>query len=217
MDDDDSYLKFETCFSKHADAPEVLNFSVTLHRYSAYEEVPGPPLAQLKGFLVQPGYLPEPRDDWYFDVFDMRSQHAMTAFHVLTDDMSLLKKALKTPDMDYLGSVAHLERVWVHPSLRGRKVALRLMREAQHVLGRYGLLVILKAHPDGDKVSDADSQKLAAYYQSEKKLGLRAVSKSTRPGWLVAIWDEPIVNDDDQVFLHLDDDLNEPLADEEVT
>ncbi|MHC2297960.1 GNAT family N-acetyltransferase [Rhizobium mongolense] len=213
-DDDDSYLKIETCFSKHADAPEVLDFSIFLRRYVEHRDVPGPTLAHLKGFLVQPGYLPQPGDGWYFDVFDMRSQHAMNAFHVIADDRPLLKRALKT-DFDYLSSVAHLDRVWVDPSLRKRGIALRLMREAQHVLGRYGLLVVLKAHPDGDNVTDADCLKLSAYYQSERQLGLRAVSKKKRPGWLVGVWDEPVINDADEVFLHLDVEVpTEPAEDE---
>ncbi|PSH65161.1 hypothetical protein [Phyllobacterium sophorae] len=72
----------------------------------------GPAIAQLKGFFVQPGYLPESDDEWYFDVFDMRSQHAMAAFHVLAEERSLLQKALKSaPELEYLGGVAHFERV----------------------------------------------------------------------------------------------------------
>ncbi len=206
MNDDDSFLMFETCFRKDGDAPDVLNFSIRLRRESFDKDVGGPTLAELKGFLIQPGYIPEPEDEWYFQVFDMRSRHAMTAFHVLADDRTLLEKALKTPDMDYLGAVAHLERAWVQPSLRGRRVALRLMREAHQVLGRYGLLVVLKAHPDGEEVFDRDCLKLAAYYQSDKQLKLRAVSKKKYPGWLVAIWDEPIVNSNDQLYLYLDED-----------
>ncbi|MQW47449.1 hypothetical protein GHK68_35910 [Sinorhizobium meliloti] len=207
MPSDDSFLMFETLFRKHGDFPEILNFSVQLRRYPHDSDIGGPVLAELKGFIVQPGYIPEPDDGWYLDVFDMRSQHAMNAYHVLADEHALLKKALDTPDLDYLGAVAHLERAWVSPLLRGRKIALRLMREAHQALGRYGLLVVLKAHPDGDKVSKAECLKLAAYYQSDTQLGLRAVSKRKYPGWLVAIWDESIVNDDDQLFLHDDEEL----------
>ncbi|MBB4346999.1 hypothetical protein GGE35_001077 [Rhizobium cellulosilyticum] len=35
------------------------------------------------------------------------------------------------------------------------------------------------------------------------------MSKRKFPGWLVAIWDEPIVNTDDQLFLHEDDETVE--------
>lgn len=56
---EDDYLKFESNFSKHGDEPNVLNFSVTLRRYSASDDEAGPVLARLNGFLVQPGYLPE--------------------------------------------------------------------------------------------------------------------------------------------------------------
>lgn len=81
---------------------------------------------------------------------------------------------------------------------------MRLMREAQHALGRYGLLVILKAHPDGDKVPNTALLKLAAYYQSDKQLRLKPVSKRKRPGCLVGSWEEPLVNADDTTFFYLD-------------
>lgn len=79
------------------------------------------------------------------------------------------------------------------------------MREARHVLGRYGLLVILKAHPDGEDVSDADCLKLAKYYQSHKQLGFVPVSKRTHPGWLLAVWHEPVVRAADLASFYEDD------------
>ncbi|MDX1054157.1 GNAT family N-acetyltransferase [Sinorhizobium medicae] len=206
MHDDDYYLKFETGFSKHGDEPNVLDFSVTLRKYSVSDDGGGTVLAGLNGFLVQPGHLPERDDQWYFAVFDMRSGHSMEAFRVLADERKLLEKAIKpSASWDDCGAVAHLERVWVDPSLRGRGVALRLMREAQHVLGRYGLLVILKAHPDGDDVSDAECLKLATYYQSDKQLGFAPVSKRKHPGWLLAVWHEPVVRAGDLAFFYEDD------------
>lgn len=76
----------------------------------------------------------------------------MEAFRVLVEERPLIQKALKSKVLlDEFSDVAHLDRMWVDPGLRGRGVGLRLMREAQHILGRYGLLVILKAHPDGEK------------------------------------------------------------------
>lgn len=84
-----------------------------------------------------------------------------------------------------------LERIWVDPQYRGRGLALRLMREAKHLLGRFGLLVILKAHPDGDKVTGKSLLALASYYQRDKHLGLQPLSKQKLPGWLVAHWDAP--------------------------
>ncbi|CAN7337037.1 GNAT family N-acetyltransferase [Rhizobium sp. LjRoot258] len=205
-EDDDSYLAFETRFRKHSDEPDILDWSVELRRYPASNDEPGPPLARLKGFLAQPGYLPEEDDDWYFAVFDMRSEHAVQALEILTANTTLIKKGLKRPmSFDECGAVAHLERMWVDPSLRGKGVGIRLMREAKHVLGRYGLLVILKAHLDGDDVSGADNLKLAAYYQSDKSLGLVPVSKKKRPGWLVGVWDEPVAHPDDSLFFYEDD------------
>jgi GNAT superfamily N-acetyltransferase len=199
--DDDSFLKVETIFSKHPEWLDVLDFSVVLRRYPPDEDIWGPSLAHLKGFLYQPGYLPD-EDDGYFDVFDERSHHAMVAYRILVDDRSLVAKALKKDaDLDELQSVAYLERLWVNPSLRGHGIALRLFREAQHVLSRPGLLVMVKAHPDS--LGDDGNQKLGAYYQSEKQLRFRAVSKK-HEGWLVAAWQDPVINKKDESFLDLD-------------
>ncbi|ANK92738.1 MULTISPECIES: GNAT family N-acetyltransferase [Rhizobium] len=199
--DDDSFLKVETIFSKHPEWPEVLDFSVVLRRYPPDEDIGGPSLAHLKGFLYQPGYLPD-EDEGYFDVFDERSHHAMVAYQILVDDRDLVAKALKKDaDLDELQSVAYLERLWVNPSLRGHGIALRLFREAQHVLSRPGLLVMVKAHPDD--LDDGGNQKLGAYYRSEKQLRFRSISKK-HEGWLVAAWQDPVINEKDESFLDLD-------------
>lgn len=74
--------------------------------------MPGPTLANLKGFLYQPGHLPD-EDDGYFDVFDERSHHAMVAYRILVDDRNMVAKALnKDADLDELSAVAYLERPW---------------------------------------------------------------------------------------------------------
>jgi len=202
VEDDDGYLAFDTRFRKCPDEPNVLEWTVGLRRYGGdAQDDPGKLLASLKGFMAQPGYVPEDHDDWHFDVFDMRSQHAMQAFHILVDDAPLIRKALKVDDLsEEFGAVAHLDRMWVDPAVRGRRLGLRLMREAQHALGRSGLLVILKAHPDGDEVPNTALLRLAAYYQSDKQLGFKAVSKRKRPGWLVGSWHEPLVHDGDSTF-----------------
>ncbi|MCK3780189.1 GNAT family N-acetyltransferase [Ensifer sesbaniae] len=205
-EDDSGYLAFDIRFRKCADEPHVLDWTVGLRRYRGdTQDEPGKVLASLTGFLAQPGYIPEYHDDWYFDVFDMRSQHAYQAFRVLVDDATLIEKALKVDSLsDEFGAIAHLDRMWVDPTVRGRGLGLRLMREAQHALGRYGLLVILKAHPDGNKVPNAALLRLAAYYQSDKQLGFKPVSKRKRPGWLVGSWHEPVVSEDDSTFFYLD-------------
>lgn len=198
----DGYLKIETVISKHPEARDVLDFAVVLRRYHYDSDVPGPNLAHLKGVLVQRGYLPDDEEDeGYFEIFDERSHHAAIAYRVLLEDKELIARALKKDvEIDQLSSVAYLERLWVNPSLRGQDVALRLLREAQHVISRDGLLVLMKAHPDD--FDDGDNQKLAAYYCSERQLGLREISKQ-HAGWLVAAWQEALVNENDGAFFHL--------------
>jgi GNAT superfamily N-acetyltransferase len=199
---DDTFLKIETTFCINPDSAYVLEFSVAMLKHSSSGHLAGDAaLAHLQGYLVQVGYLPESDDEWYFDVFDMRSGHAMETFHVLADEKPLLRKALgRGTVLEECKSIAHIERVWVDPSLRGRRLALRLMREAQQVLARHGLLVVMKAHPDGDDVSDADCLKLAAYCRSDERLGFVCVSKRRYPGWLIAIWDHPVLDPHNQTF-----------------
>ena len=60
---------------------------------------------------------------------------------------------------------------------------------------------MMKAHPDD--FDEGANQKLAAYYQSEKQLRFRQVSKK-HEGWLVAAWQDPAVNKEDESFLDLD-------------
>nr|WP_172724353.1 hypothetical protein [Neorhizobium tomejilense] len=94
--DEDGYLKVETVFSKHPEASDVLDFAVVLRRYRYDDEIPGPSLAHPKGFLVQPGYLPEEEDDeGYFDIFDERSHHAAIGYRVLLEDRHLVAKGFE--------------------------------------------------------------------------------------------------------------------------
>jgi hypothetical protein len=49
----------------------------------------------------------------------------------------------------------------------------------------------VKAHPDD--FGEGANEKLGAYYQSDKQLRLRQVSKK-HEGWLVAAWQDAVVN-----------------------
>jgi hypothetical protein len=89
-EDDDSCLSFDTRFRKCSDEPNVLDWIMGLRRYSGSSDDEG----KLLAFLAQPGYLPDADDEWYFDIFDMRSQHAMQAFHLLAGERPLIQKAL---------------------------------------------------------------------------------------------------------------------------
>lgn len=119
-EDDDSYLAFDTRFRKNGEEPSVLEWTVALRRYSTSSDEGSSPLASLVGFITEPGYLPDSDDDWLFEVFDMRSQHAYNAFRVLVDDRPLIEKALKAQgSLDECGAVAHLDRMWVDCKFRG--------------------------------------------------------------------------------------------------
>lgn len=79
------------------------------------QEDAGKLLARLTGFLAQPGYVPEDEDDWYFDVFDMRSQHAYHAFQVLVD-AALIAKALKVDALsEEFSAIAIATACWSIP------------------------------------------------------------------------------------------------------
>ncbi|MGR8925339.1 hypothetical protein ACU8MB_16510 [Rhizobium leguminosarum] len=60
---------------------------------------------------------------------------------------------------------------------------------------------MVKAHPDD--FGEGANEKLGAYYQSDKQLRLRQVSKK-HEGWLVAAWQDAVVNEKDERFLELD-------------
>lgn len=188
----DSYFMVETTFGKNPDEPKIFEFSVELRQYAVVDDTGCLAiLGYLGGFVVRAGYLPQSCDEWYFDIFDMRSDHAMEAFHILADERSLLRKALgQGRVLEECTCVAHLEQLSVHPSLNGHGVERRLICEAKRVLARPGLLVLMKAHPEGLTVSDADCARHAADYQSDDQLGFIVISQHRYPGWLAGIWDQ---------------------------
>jgi hypothetical protein len=206
---DDCYLKIYTTLNKDIDEPTVVEFSVSLcrsHRmHPGSHETNEPTLARIQGVLVQPEYLPDHGDEWYCNVFTKRGGDAKTAFEILAEEKSLLEERLKSQTLiEDCDCVAYFESVWVDRLLRGQGLALRLMREAQHMLGRFGLIAMIKAHPDtdGENVTDTDCVKLARYYQSDKQLGFLALSETTHPGWLVSYWGKPVVNRADEVLFN---------------
>lgn len=202
----DQSFRISTTLSKVPDAPTVFDFVVECRLIGEDGEVSqAEAIGKLEGFLADPGYLPEDHEDWYFDIFDMRSGHAAEAFDILVEHRALIESALPNSDLLEMGSgVAMLERASINPQYRGKGLALRLMREALHVIGRHGLLVILKAHPDGEDVGTSQLLRLADYYASDKWLGLRHLSMTQLPGWLVAHWDEANVTKGDEAYWHDD-------------
>jgi hypothetical protein len=197
-------FEISTIVTKVPNQPSVLNFEVNCREHDPEGDPHAgrtEPIGWLTGFVADRGYLPESELDRYFDVFDMRSAHASEAFRILIEQRPKIMRALPHSDLAHIGSgVAMLERVWIAPELRGRRLALRLMREAGHLLGRHGLLVMLKAHPDGDDVSSDALISLAKYYQSDEWLSLKELSRRSLPGWLVSHWDGPDAAPGEELF-----------------
>lgn len=74
------------------------------------------------------------------------------------------------------------------PEFRGKGFGLLLMREVKHVLALTSSLILLKAHPDGREVSDADCRRLAKHYQSDERLGPKAISKPPASRLAASAW-----------------------------
>jgi GNAT superfamily N-acetyltransferase len=194
-----------TIIEKILEDPEAIDFEVECTSVESDEEpaVAAVNIGHLNGFLIDKGFLPEQYGDWNIDVFDMRSSHAEEAYALLHTQRALIGKALPDSNLLELGSAfILLERAWIDPAHRGNGLALRLMREAKHVLGRYGLLALLKAHPDGEDVTTEHILRLANYYVSDGHLGFKHLSKTQFPGWLVAHWGAPEVAEGDSCYWH---------------
>lgn len=185
-----------TCVQKDSEAPELLSFSIVAAWRNDIGEIKEE-MGKLEGFMLRPGYLPrdEEEDTRYFDNFDARSSHAEEGFHIICGNKAQIGKVLGMDYDDFCG-VLFIERTEVGEGFRGQGLALRLMREAQHVFARFDNLVILKAHPDGKSVRDEDCLKLAKYYSSDRLLGFKAIKREL-PGWLIAQWDEAALGDDE--------------------
>lgn len=189
----------ETRFRRNGDIPAVMDFTTVLRKVTPDDDfldeldgkptLLGPVVAYLTGFAYLPGYVPGA--DGYgngdFDAFDCHSENAAEGYDLLVEERARIEKALGTPDaLEMLDGVVFFERGFVRFEYRGRRLLLHLMREAMHILTMTNPLVLLKAHPDGRHVSDADCRRLAKYYQSDETLGLKAVGSRLHPGWLVA-------------------------------
>lgn len=200
------YYDIRTEFSKESDTPVVQNFEVKCCKRIAdnNESKIVLTIGSLKGFVVRTEHLPTDieRGGWLFDVFDERDNHSADAFEILTENLATVATALEIDDsqLDYSFGLLMLERALIHPDHRGKGMALRLMREAKQILNRFGLIVILKAHPDGDQISSEACIRLADYYCSDDALAFVHFSQETKPGWLIGKWDEFELSPDDGLF-----------------
>ncbi len=126
-----------------------------------------------------------------FGIYDEWSQQCLQAYGIMRKRRALIKKQLPHIDFGIINQVILLAKLWVEPVYRGQELGLRLMQEARHLFVRPQVFVILKAHPDGEKVTDADCLKLADYYCSSQLLGLKPLSKRVLPGCIVGNWWAP--------------------------
>ncbi|GEC31463.1 hypothetical protein [Sinorhizobium fredii] len=203
---EDASFKIITLSWKNADARDLVEFEVVCCPTGRNgDPIISSKVASLRGWVLDLGYYPTPRDYRVLDLFDMRSGHAEDVFHVLTGRRAMIKRALPDLDLECSGRFLHLEELSVEEKFRGKRLGLRLIREAQNMFARYDTVAIVKAHPDGTKPSDDDCRKLADYYASDPTTRFKPVSVRSLPGWLISYWDEPTVHDGDAPFWYLED------------
>jgi hypothetical protein len=194
-------FKVITLCWKNADSRDLMEFEVVCCPTDNNDDpiVPSK-IASLRGWLLDLGYYPTSSDYNVLDLFDMRSGHAEEAFHILTGKRHMIKRALPDLDLKSSGRVLHLEELAVDNKFRGKRLGLRLIREAQNMFARQGTVSIVKAHPKDVNPSEDDCRRLADYYASDPVTRFRPVSVRGLPGWLVAHWDEPTVQGSDAPF-----------------
>lgn len=197
-------IEIQTTLKRCCDFPDAFDFMVAAvpleETEGSYQE--GRAVATLSGVLCDFGYLPHEESAPYFDLFDSRDNHAHEAYHLIETEIDRIVTVLGNgADVEAFGGIILLERAFVQEKYRGKDIALRLMREARAVLGGIGRLAILKAHPDGNDINDADLLRLAAYYQKDRVCGFKSVSHTEFPGWLVANWEDGGTTELDQRWL----------------
>ncbi|MFX0544768.1 hypothetical protein ACEWPL_004405 [Roseovarius sp. S1116L3] len=192
-----THYTIQSTVSKNVEFNWVLEFTVRCTEHDAHNNAVGNGkiVAELNGFVCDPGYLPGTEGyDATFDVFDSRSGHAAEAFDVIADNLKLIDTRLGQADFNLeCTGIVVLERGFVSPEHRGSRLLLRLMREVRHIMSTPVRMAILKSHPDGDHSSDEDCRKLARYYASDSDLSLIELDSKNLVGWMVADWSEPAV------------------------
>ncbi len=197
----DNVFSIQTTIWKNPDERRLTEVKVTCCPLNDGGETDlASPIAHLRGFILDIGYYPRARDEFAFEAFDMRSRHAFDTFRIITKRRPMIKRALPRTDVGMIGSFLHLERLEVGEEYRGQELGLRLLREARQTLARSGLLVVLKAHPDGKDTTPAHNIRLGRYYQSDPVCEFVPISDRSEPGWLVADWSDPGRQTKDEYF-----------------
>jgi len=197
----DNVFSIQTTIWKSPDEPRLTEVKVTCCPLDNGGETDlASPIAYLRGFILDIGYYPSARDGFAFEAFDMRSGHAYDTFRIITKRRPMIKRALPRTDVEMIGSFLHLERLKVGEEYRGQELGLRLLREARQTLARFGMLAVLKAHPDGKDTTPAQNIRLGQYYQSDRVCEFAPISDRSEPGWLVADWSDPGPQTKDEYF-----------------
>lgn len=202
----DEYICIKTTITREAGFRSMLKFEVTAS-VEHYDELTlkDKPEAKLSGFMTNFDFEDPDR---YYAHFDSQSAHAEDTFGILCKKQKAIASALGLRSasniVDYFDSVALIERIYVPSEWRGHKLALRLLREAQSVLSRSGLLVVARAYP-GEVQLDKKGRDLADYYRSEPLADFHMLNARASQPWLVAHWHTAEFND-------LDDSIWDPSA-----
>ena len=91
----------------------------------------------------------------------------------------------------YKGFEAHnyliIDKLSVDCQARGKRLGLRLMREAVSVFGSAITQIIVQAKPQGEDITKEKIRSLIEYYKSDEYLMLQEVDSKNQLGWLVAL------------------------------
>lgn len=129
-------------------------------------------------------------NDLNFVTFDGLSHDLLKAYELLITNKQKIEK-LNLNQGGYEGFEAHnyliIDKLSVDCQARGKRLGLRLMREAVSVFGSEYTQIIVQAKPQGKDITKEKIISLVEYYKSDEYLMLQEVDSKNQLGWLVAI------------------------------
>lgn len=129
-------------------------------------------------------------NDLDFVTFDGLSHDLLKAYELLITNKQKIEK-LNLNQGGYEGFEAHnyliIDKLSVDWQARGKRLGLRLMREAVSVFGSEYTQIIVQAKPQGEDITKEKIRSLIEYYKSDEYLILQEVDSKNQLGWLVAL------------------------------